>query len=111
MKQFLLLLSYIFLFSAGVLYCENTGKIAGNVRDKKTNEPLPGATVSINGTNLGATADGSGDYYILNVPSGVYDITATFMGYGKMILSEVKVRMDLTTRLDIKLSETSVQLH
>ena len=111
MKQILLFLICLVLISSSISFGGNTGKIAGTVRDKKTNEPLPGATVSIEGTTLGAAADASGDYYILNVPSGIYKVSASFMGYGKITLTEVKVRMDLTTRLDINLSETSMQLH
>ena len=34
-----------------------TGKIAGTVRDSRTQEPLPGVNVVVQGTMLGASTD------------------------------------------------------
>ncbi len=44
-----------------------TGTITGTVIDKKTREPLVGATVSVSGTPNGVSTDQDGKYRILNV--------------------------------------------
>ncbi len=56
------------------LYAGTTGKIAGVVLDGDTGDPLPGANVIIEKTNLGAATDLRGNYAILNVPPGAYKL-------------------------------------
>jgi len=54
--------------------------IKGTVVDE-TNQPLPGASVSIDGTTLGATTDANGLYTITGVSAGNFTLTAKFIGY------------------------------
>ena len=44
-------------FLGPVLYAGTTGKIAGNVSDATTGEPLAGANIYIPGSSFGAAAD------------------------------------------------------
>ena len=57
------------------------GTVAGTVSDVSTGDVLPFANGSIEGTDLGAAADGSGSFVIENVPAGSYTVTASVMGY------------------------------
>ena len=52
-----------------------TGKITGKVFDRDTREPLAGANVRIEGTNLGAATDHKGEFFILNVHAGTYAVS------------------------------------
>ena len=79
-----------------------TGKIAGRVLDANTGEGLPGANVIIEGTAMGAAADPEGNYFIINVPPGVYTLRAKMIGYKTILMTEVKVQIDLTTSLDFE---------
>lgn len=56
------------------------GSIKGKVLDE-TNQPLPGTSVTIDGTTIGATTDGNGNYTIAGVAPGNYTLTAKFIGY------------------------------
>ncbi|MCX7878599.1 MAG: carboxypeptidase regulatory-like domain-containing protein, partial [Ignavibacteria bacterium] len=87
------------------IYSQTTGKISGKVTDDK-GVPLGGATIKIENTNLGAASDEAGDYVILNVPVGTYSVRASYLGYETVVQTEVKVSVDLTTRLDFSLKET-----
>ena len=60
---------------------QSTGKLSGRVVDASTGEGLPGANVIIDGTQLGTATDVEGNYFIIGVPVGTYDITASFVGY------------------------------
>ena len=54
--------------------------VSGTVTDENGNG-LAGANVAIDGTNMGAAADASGTYSILNVAPGTYTVSASFIGY------------------------------
>ena len=55
------------------------------------------------GTSMGAAANAEGYYVILNIPPGEYEVTATYIGYAKVVKQEVAVNIDLTTLLDFDL--------
>ena len=56
------------------------GSIKGKVVDE-SNQPLPGASVTIDGTTIGSVTDAGGNYTISGVNNGSYTITAKFVGY------------------------------
>lgn len=56
------------------------GSIKGKVIDE-TNQSMPGVSVVIEGTTLGATTDANGVYTITGVNPGNYTLTAKFIGY------------------------------
>lgn len=94
----LLLLAAPLSLSAGT-----TGKIAGKVIDKETGDPLPGANVTVVGTTLGGATDINGDFFVLNVPPGTYELEASFIGYNKTRIKNVRVVADLTQELNFAL--------
>ena len=103
----LVILSLLF---SSILIAGNTGKISGTVKDSQTNEPLIGANVIIEGTSMGASTDLEGNYTILNVPPGEYVIVSSMVGYTPTRITGIRVRIDLTTVIDISMSETVMQL-
>lgn len=86
-----------------------TGKIVGQVTDQQSGEPLPGANVLIRGTRLGASTNLEGQFLILNIPPGIYDVEASMLGYRKVIKKQVKISTDLTTKLAFELAETPIE--
>ena len=98
------------LLLAGPALAGTTGKIAGRVVDKGTGQGLPFATIQAVGTSLGAVADMDGNYFILNVPPGIYSLEGKMMGYSKMTVTNVKVSLDLTTTINFVLSTQVIQL-
>jgi len=57
-----------------------TGNISGKVVDEN-NQPLPGATVSVAGTNIATAADAQGMYALKGLKAGSYTLKANFIGY------------------------------
>ena len=106
-----LFLPILFLLFAANIFAGTTGKISGKVTDAKTGEPLIGVNIIINGTNLGAASDIDGNYYIINIPPGNYELKASLIGYSTIINQEVRVSVDKTTRIDFVMSETSVEMN
>jgi outer membrane receptor protein involved in Fe transport len=105
----LALISTIFLSSVNAEPLGTTGKIKGKVVDSKTNTPLIGAVVKIEGTQMGASTDEVGEYVIVNVNVGTYSIKCSYVGYEAQIQTEVKVSADITTTVDFSLGEVVIK--
>ena len=88
-----------------------TGKLAGKVTIKDSGEPMMGANVIINDTNLGAASDADGNYYILQVPPGTYSVRFTMIGYQDLIMNNVRIQVDLTTTINASLSESVIGMN
>jgi outer membrane receptor protein involved in Fe transport len=99
----------IFLMAATPVLAGTVGKIMGAVTDEK-GEPLPGVTIRIDGTSMGAAGSFDGSYFILNVPPGVYTLTAQMVGYNKMTVQGVDVQVDVTTEQNFKLSSDAIEV-
>ena len=91
------------------VFAQNTGKIAGTVKDSETGEPLIGANVIVEGTDLGAASNENGKFHILQVPPGEYRIVCNYIGYHKLTVSGVEVRPDLTTTIPIELTPEALE--
>jgi outer membrane receptor protein involved in Fe transport len=104
------LLSALLSISAMTLWAGTTGKIAGRIRSTETGEAVVGASVMVEGTTLGASTDVEGYYTINNIPPGTYSIVASGVGYQKKRVVNVKVTVDFTTSLDIRLSTDVIAL-
>ncbi len=93
-----------------VLLAGTTGKLVGVVYDKSSGEALPGVNIIIDNSTLGAATDLDGSFLILGVPPGVYTVRAMMIGYTEMAQNGVTVNVDKTTRLEFRLSQTSLDL-
>ena len=60
---------------------QNNYSLAGKIIDKNTNEPLPGAIVSLNQNAYFATTDVNGEYRFNNLPKNAYAIVVKIFGY------------------------------
>jgi len=93
----------------GSALAQTTGKITGRVIDAATGAPLPGVSVYIEGTTLGAATDVDGEYVIIGVRPGTYTVVASFVGYATERREGVQVGSGLTTRVDFALREEVIQ--
>ncbi|MFQ5602616.1 MAG: carboxypeptidase-like regulatory domain-containing protein [bacterium] len=99
-KIALVLLMFVVPFA---VYGAGTAKFVGKVTDRETGDPLPGANVVIVGTTLGAATDVNGEYFILNIPPGTYEIQASFIGYNNLTIQNVRAVADLTEDINFEL--------
>jgi len=77
------LIKYVFLLffalSAATAFAQ-TSTISGKVVDE-ANQPLPGATVSVKGTQKSTGTDANGNFRLTGVSNGTVTIQITFVGY------------------------------
>ena len=91
-------------------FSATVGKIVGTITDRETGDPLPGANVVINGTSLGAATGVNGQFIILNIPVGTYTLSADFIGYRRVSISNLRVSQDLTTSIDFELPSEAIEV-
>ena len=86
-------ISFILLNNSSAI-CGTTGKIAGQVLDAQTKEPLIGVNIILSGTNFGASTDPDGYYFIINIAPGIYGVEADYIGYAPVVTKNVKVSVE-----------------
>ena len=102
-RAFILCLIFLQLIFAGT-----TGKISGKVVDEN-NQPLIGCNIVVKGTSLGAATNIKGEYFILNIPPGKYDLTASMIGYGTVTVEGTLVMVDLTAKTNFFLKPETIE--
>ena len=80
----------------------------GTVADSDTGQPLVGAQVIVEGTNLGNVTNDDGYYFINNVPVGIQALVAQYLGYQALSL-EQRVLAGQTMTVDFVLEGEVVQ--
>jgi len=86
------LLSIFFLLFTSFLLGQNIGSLNGRILDIQSQQPLPGATVLLEGTGIGVVTDDEGYFIINDIPSKSYNIVASFLGYQNETLFNVIVK-------------------
>lgn len=92
----------------GILSAQN-GILSGQLKDKITHETIIGATVTIEGTSLGAITDFDGNFTLSNVPSGSHNIVVSYVGY-KKIKKEITIVPAQKQNVEFELEEESTVL-
>ncbi|WP_167275845.1 TonB-dependent receptor [Dyadobacter arcticus] len=105
-KLFTILLS----LSAVLTAFADPGSIRGSIKDAKTKEALIGASVLIEGTQIGAAADIDGNFVLSNVPAGSHKVIITFVSYKTKEIPNVRVESGNTTVIDTELDEEGTAL-
>lgn len=97
--------SFVLLAALAPAASAQTGKITGTVTDAATGDPLPGVNVVLEGTTIGTSTNFDGDYTIIGIRPGTYDLIASFIGFETTRIQGVRIQIDLTTEIDIRIRE------
>lgn len=105
-KVFLL----IVFVSASIAGVAQTGSISGAIKDAGTSDPIIGANVIIQGTQLGTSTDIEGNFIINNLKPGTYNLTISFVTYKTFTLENIVVEANKKTSVSASLSEEAKEL-
>ncbi|MDP8321457.1 MAG: carboxypeptidase regulatory-like domain-containing protein [Candidatus Stygibacter australis] len=108
MKKKILFIFIFTVFIGLMLNAGTTGQLAGKVRDEQ-GRPAP-ANIILEGTQIGAAAKDNGQYIIINIPPGTYNVKCLSMGFGTQLVEGVKIGIDETTTLNFTLSKDALAL-
>ena len=86
---------------------DTTGTVVGWVRDSLSGRALPYASVVVQGTHVGATADTSGWFRLAGVPAGERVIQALALGFQRG-QARIRVRAARTDTVWLRLRVTPI---
>ena len=81
-----------------------TGTVSGLVLDRQTGDPLVGAIIFLEGTQIGITCDVEGRFQLFDVPVGTYVLASSMIGYQDASIIGVEVQDGEVAKLTITLS-------
>jgi TonB-dependent receptor len=111
MTIFKSLICFIILFVSisTSAFSAESGKIKGKITDSSTGETLPGATVILKGTSIGAATDIEGKFLIAQVPLGKLTLLVSYVGYKSKEIT-VNITAGKTSELNVQLTYNSVDM-
>ncbi|RMF92845.1 MAG: TonB-dependent receptor [Candidatus Schekmanbacteria bacterium] len=101
--SFLFILCFIFSLTS---YAVEKGVVKGRIVDKKSKEPIPGVTISVEGTDVIVFSDEDGRYEI-NLPEGTYILRAELLGFKPAQAENVVVLPEKSITINLELEEAA----
>lgn len=103
-----LFLIVLLIISVNEIDAQQKGNISGKVIDASNNDPLYGANVFIQNTAIGSATDLDGNYKIINLEPGKYNVVYRYLGFktktmevtvvaGRTIQNNVELELDAIT--------------
>ncbi|MFM7053988.1 MAG: TonB-dependent receptor [Bacteroidota bacterium] len=86
------------------------GTITGKVKDIKTGQGIPFASVAILGTSLGTTTDMEGKFSIITKQEGYIRLSVSCVGYKPAVSSDIFVTKEKSPYIEISLESSSTNL-
>ena len=86
------------------------GTVSGAVLDRQTGDPLVGAIVFLEGTQIGTTCDVEGRFQLFDVPLGTYVLASSMIGYQDASIIGVEVQDSEVAKLVITLMPEALEL-
>ncbi len=110
-RQIIQLVSILYMaFGPAPTAFAQSGSISGQVKDSKSGETLPGATILIEGTLAGSITDFDGKYTLESMKPGTYDIRVSFISYETAIFKGITVEPGKNSILDVQLNEATTTI-
>ena len=91
------------------LFAGTTGKLAGRVKDDGGN-PIPFANIILEGTQIGTQTKENGQFIIINIPPGTYNVLCTQIGFASQKITGVKIYVDETTIQNITMVKSAMEV-
>ena len=99
----------ILIILLNIVFSQTTGKISGTIKDQSSNLPIIGANIIIINQGIGAATDLDGNFFILNVDPGLYDLRVDYIGYESKIIKDIQVSVNRTTTRNIVLKQSFIE--
>ena len=106
-----LLIIYGIFFTVSITFAQELkGTIKGKVLDIENMQPLIGVNIMISNSNIGCTTNLEGNYEISNINVGSYSIVYSYIGYGKVVNTDVIVRSGRITYVNVEMESSTINM-
>lgn len=107
MNKFISTIILLFISMSVITSQEYTQNIKGQVLDKQSQQPLPGANIIVVSSNpiIGSTSDVNGYFKLTNVPVGRTGVAISFVGYQTANIPNLDLSTGKELYLSIELEE------
>jgi hypothetical protein len=101
--------AFLLVIYSATSFAQN-GIIKGRVFDPINNEAIIGAEVVIQGTTTGTISDIDGNFAIIGLNAGTYNIEISYLGFEKKVIADLAVSNVTPVILSIELQQSSEKL-
>ncbi len=84
---------------------QTNGSLSGVVVNQVTQSPIPGVSISVVGTKLGAISNKDGKFTIKGISPGIISVKISSIGYEGRIISDIPINSAKAYQLNIELRE------
>ncbi len=102
-------LLWLLISAQPVVAQQAVATVTGQVTEARSNRPLAGATIQVDGTRLGAVSADDGRFRILGVPSGTHVLSVRRLGFAS-VRQSIVVASAGTTNATIELTASATSL-
>lgn len=106
---FLAVAAAVFLALPAAVHAQGTGQVSGQVTSAANGQPMDGAQVVVQGTEIGGLTDADGQYSLRGVPTGEQTIQVQLIGYERASQT-VTVQAGQTATADFQLSQQALDM-
>ena len=104
-----LMLMFAFLFvSLGIASAQSTITVTGTVTAERDGQPIAGAYVLVDGTNIGTITDADGNFGIKAVPADAKELIVTFLGMSTASAKVQEGHLDIVMHEDATFLEETI---
>jgi hypothetical protein len=100
---------FLLMLLSTTFFCQNSS-LSGSVVDEANGNAIPGVSVSIRLLKSATTSDSDGKFVFRNLKSGTYEVEFSYFGYQSKQISEVVVKSNEITYLNVSLVEVRSEL-
>lgn len=97
-------------FFLPLVLSQGVGTVEGIILDAQTRETMVGATVVIEGTNKGTTANLNGEFRISGIEPAVINLRVSFISYEPVVVEEISIEGGAIVFLEIEMETISQTL-
>ncbi len=98
----------VFFLSFSLFSFSQKASLSGSIESHKSEKPLPGAHIYLEGTNIGTASNNKGTFKLNNIKPGNYEVIVSFSGF-KRVKEDVSLQPG-TNSLNILMEESTANL-
>ena len=93
---------FSFILIAAAVYGQPKSEIIGKVYDQGTGDPVFYVNVFLANTTIGTTTDKDGNFHIVNVPPGIFNLIIQHVGY-ELEVKQIQLSIPKDINIDIEI--------